>query len=355
MPSGAGPIQAVIPWGFDDRIAAPALTRLVIDCARFGFTRIQVIVPDGSAARAAPALPASAELPHDATVDVRPVAAATPAGALAEARAFCDPRILLVDPHQVVDANWLNLIPALTDRDHAIAVVEESAAQRGPISAGLAIVTLDRLPCPDGAGGVDGLLGRLLADGRAGVWRVPASAIQAAGAAPARAPRPALFLDRDGTLNEDYGYVSDPARMILLPGAVAAVKRANDLGWYVFLVTNQSGVGRGYYEEAQVGLCNAALQDMLRAHGAHLDDIRYAPDHPEAPDARYRRDSPWRKPAPGMLTDLMARWPVRCADSLMVGDKASDVDAGRAAGVAGLLFPGGDLDAFLAAHLPAGR
>ncbi len=131
------------------------------------------------------------------------------------------------------------------------------------------------------------------------------------------------------------------------------MKRANDLGFYVFLVTNQSGVGRGYYSEADVELCNATLQRHLRAFGAHLDDIRYCADHPDALLEAYRRPSGWRKPAPGMLIDLMEHWPVIRERSLMVGDKDSDVDAGHAAGVEAVKFEGGNLDTFLAPRLEA--
>ena len=164
-------------------------------------------------------------------------------------------------------------------------------------------------------------------------------------------PRPAVFFDRDGTLNVDTGYVHRPEDLIFVAGAAAAVKRANDLGYYAFLVTNQSGVARGYYTEADVNAFHAHLQQQLRAAGAYLDDIRYCPYLPDAPVAAYSRDSGWRKPRPGMLLDLMRAWPVIAEKSFVVGDKAVDMQAAQAAGLRGLYFHGGDLDKFLAPHL----
>ncbi len=365
MALGPAPTQAVIPWGVgaggsDPR---PPLDRLLTDCARFGFDHVLILVPAGTAD--APHFQAG--LPSGLALQVVTVSAAHVPGALAEVAAQLDIRFALLDPTVVLDANWLNLIPTLAAADHAVALM----AAAGPFAlndsrvlahadangstyalAGMCLVARDGLESAAGCCDISAMLLHLARTSRvAGIVVATGSVLRAHDHPPVRARRPALFLDRDGTLNEDYGYVSDPARLVLLPGAVSAVKRANDLGWYAFLVTNQSGVGRGYYEEAQVLLCNAALQQQLRAAGAHLDDIRYAPDHPEAVLPRYRSTSNWRKPGPGMLIDLMAHWPVEAEASLMVGDKDSDVQAGKAAGIRSLLFAGGDLDAFLSPHL----
>lgn len=340
----------------------PPLDRLLTDCARFGFDRTLILLTEGADA---PDLQAG--LPLGLEVQVVTVAATHVPGALAEMVARLDTRFALLDPAVVLDANWLDLIPPLTTADHAVALVAASgpfalsdgrvlvpADASGPpyALAGICLLARDGLASTAEYCDISAMLLHLTQTSRvAGVVVATASILRAQDHPPVRARRPALFLDRDGTLNEDYGYVSDPDRLVLLPGAIAAVKRANDLGWYVFLVTNQSGVGRGYYEEAQVLLCNAALHRHLRAAGAHLDDIRYAPDHPEAALPRYRSTSNWRKPGPGMLIDLMAHWPVEAEASLMVGDKDSDVQAGKAAGIRSLLFAGGDLDAFLSPHL----
>jgi D,D-heptose 1,7-bisphosphate phosphatase len=169
-----------------------------------------------------------------------------------------------------------------------------------------------------------------------------------------RDERPAVFFDRDGTINADAGYTYRPADLTFLPGAAAAVKRVNDLGYFAFLVTNQSGVARGYFTEADVEAFHAEMQRRLREAGAHFDDIRYCPHHPDGTVAPYNRVSDWRKPAPGMLLDLMRAWPVERQTSLVIGDKDIDVQAATAAGLRGLLFTGGDLDAFLAPHLARG-
>jgi D-glycero-D-manno-heptose 1,7-bisphosphate phosphatase len=115
----------------------------------------------------------------------------------------------------------------------------------------------------------------------------------------------------------------------------------------VFLVTNQAGVARGLYGEADVDALLVWVADELRRAGGTLDDWRYCPYHSEAKIDAYRRDSEWRKPAPGMLVDLMRAWDVEPRHCVMVGDRDIDMQAAAAAGVRGALFPGGDLLAFV--------
>ena len=166
--------------------------------------------------------------------------------------------------------------------------------------------------------------------------------------------RPALFLDRDGVLNEDRGYVHRREDFHWIDGAREAVAAFNRAGWLVIVVTNQSGVGRGYYDEAAIGALHDAMQADLAEAGAHVDAIYYCCQHPEAVVDAYRHpDPPNRKPNPGMLLQAMQDWPVDAARSLMVGDKEADMEAARRAGVRGVLFEGGDLLEFLRREVPS--
>jgi D-glycero-D-manno-heptose 1,7-bisphosphate phosphatase len=160
-------------------------------------------------------------------------------------------------------------------------------------------------------------------------------------------PQPAVFLDRDGTLNSDTGYVYRVADFHWLPGAVNAVRALNDGGFYVFVVTNQSGVARGLYDEAAIRDLHDWMNGELRAAGARIDDIRYCPHHPEASIAAYRTVCSCRKPAPGMLRDLMTAWPVIQERSIMIGDRESDAEAGKAAGIASAVISPGELESFV--------
>jgi D,D-heptose 1,7-bisphosphate phosphatase len=186
---------------------------------------------------------------------------------------------------------------------------------------------------------------------------IGAPASRAAGAAlsPSRRRRPAVFFDRDGVLNVDRGYVHAPHQVEWVPGAKQAVKLLNDAGHYAFVVTNQAGVAKGRYEEEAIETLHRWMAEELAAEGAAIDDWRHCPYHPEGSVAAYRVAHPWRKPNPGMLLDLLARWPVRQYGSFLIGDKISDIEAAEAAGVPGYLFEGGDLAAFLRECLRRGQ
>ena len=156
--------------------------------------------------------------------------------------------------------------------------------------------------------------------------------------------RPAAFLDRDGVLNEDRGYVHDPNELVWIPGAAKALERLRNAGFFVFVVTNQAGIGRGLYGEEDVHALHAHMQDAL---GGMIDAFRYCPHHPEAVVERYRIECRCRKPAPGMIESLLDAYPVRREQSFLVGDRDTDLEAAAAAGVKGHRFVEGSLDVFV--------
>lgn len=156
--------------------------------------------------------------------------------------------------------------------------------------------------------------------------------------------RPAVFFDRDGVLNRDAGYCHRVERLEWIPGAVETIRCVNESGAFAIVVSNQAGVARGLFHEADVEAFHAAMSARLAAAGAHIDAFYFCPYHPDATDPEWRHpDHPDRKPNPGMIQRASAEWPIDMAASFLIGDKASDMEAARRAGIRGLLFPGGDL------------
>ncbi|WP_417478944.1 D-glycero-alpha-D-manno-heptose-1,7-bisphosphate 7-phosphatase [Maricaulis maris] len=159
---------------------------------------------------------------------------------------------------------------------------------------------------------------------------------------------PTVFLDRDGVLNVDHGYVHAPDQLDWVEGALDALVRLYEAGYQLIVVTNQAGIGRGYYDEGTMHRFHAHLEHEIELAGARVKAFYFCPYHKDAALERYRHPNhPDRKPNPGMLLRAMQDHPVDTARSFMIGDKQSDVDAAQAANIPGYLFRGENLDHFV--------
>ncbi|MCA1617868.1 MAG: HAD family hydrolase [Acidobacteria bacterium] len=145
--------------------------------------------------------------------------------------------------------------------------------------------------------------------------------------------RRAVFIDRDGTISEEVGYVNHVSRYRVFPFAAGAVRALHESGWLAILVTNQAGVARGYFAEDLIGQVHTRLADELWRDGARLDAVYYCPHHPSVGDAPYRLDCDCRKPKPGLIHGAAREFQLDLARSWMVGDRYSDVELARNAGV----------------------
>lgn len=153
--------------------------------------------------------------------------------------------------------------------------------------------------------------------------------------------RPALFLDRDGVINVDRGFVARRQDFEWLTGIFDVARTARRLGYALVVVTNQSGIGRGYYSEADFADVTAYMRERFAAEDAPIDAIYHCSYHPDAVEERLRHpDHPWRKPRPGMILAARNDLGLDLARSAMVGDRLSDMEAGAAAGVGALVLVG---------------
>ena len=149
--------------------------------------------------------------------------------------------------------------------------------------------------------------------------------------------QPAIFLDRDGTINEQMGYINHISRFVLLPGVGQAIRKLNDRHIPVVVVTNQSGLARGYFPPSLLDEVHTKMDEQLAVDGAHIDGLYICPHHPEAKEEQYRKACNCRKPKTGLLEQAAVDLNLDLTKSFMVGDRWSDLKCGVAAGATSIL------------------
>lgn len=383
-----GPLTADTPKPLLEVGGRPFLGWLLRELCRYGVEDV-LLLAGHLADRIEAAIPGIvAALPRRLAVTVLSEPADVPAGtggALVRARHLLDDRVLVCNGDTLFDTNLAHLLadaagdgPDVAGRmllrrmaergrygavriagDRVVAIDAIDASGAGPVTINTGIAVL-RTAALDGAPATASLEADILAPlAHAGKLRatvadgwfcdigVPDDLRRARAELAQRLLRPALILDRDGTINLDHGHVGTRDRFEWVTGARDAIRAAGDRGWHVFVATNQSGVGRGHYDEAAVRSLHGWMDDRVRAAGGTVDDWRFCPFHEQATVGRYRRASDWRKPGPGMLRDLAGAWSLDPASCVMVGDQPSDIRAATAAGMTGHLFTTGNLHAFV--------
>jgi len=151
----------------------------------------------------------------------------------------------------------------------------------------------------------------------------------------------AVFLDRDGTINEEVGYLDSLDKLKIIPAAYQAIKLINLNGMKTVVISNQAGVARGLFTEEFVHKTNKIIAETLQNHGAVIDKFYYCPHHPEHGRGKYRQNCKCRKPEPGMLLQAADDLHIDLAESYLVGDRYIDMEAANKAGVKGILVKTG--------------
>lgn len=363
----------------------PFLEYLIWNLQRYGFSRILICVGHladrivehfGAGRRFGVTIEYSQEIQPLGT-----------GGALKLAQAKLDPSFLVLNGDTLFDLNYWDLVLRLTETDAEGAIAlrkvadagrygavrledgrvvrfgEKEHARAGLINGGVYVLrnrALDLLP--QGTSSLEKDLFPALAAARSLAAKAyegffldigtPESMEHAQEALPKWRHKPIVCLDRDGVLNLDHGYVHRPEQFTWVMEAREAVRWLNERGFLVCVVTNQSGIARGYYSEDEFLQFSGWIQAELRQTGAHIDAVYYCPHHPTEGNAPYHRACDCRKPAPGLLLQAFKDWEADRDRSFLIGNKEDDLQAARAAGIQGFLFPGGSLLEFVTG-LPA--
>jgi D-glycero-D-manno-heptose 1,7-bisphosphate phosphatase len=153
--------------------------------------------------------------------------------------------------------------------------------------------------------------------------------------------RPAVFLDRDGTINEEMGYINHQSRFVLLPHSAKALRLLNQEGFLVIVISNQSGAARGYFPEALIQVVNDYMRSLIEKEGAFIDAIYYCPHHPSATISTYRMVCQCRKPSIGLIRRACDDYDIDMDRSFVIGDRLTDVQTARNSGLKGVLVETG--------------
>lgn len=371
----------------------PFLVHLIGEFARFGFHRFLLLtgykteIVQEYFSQSAPAIPAG--------VDVTIVKEKEPlgtGGALCAASGYLDETFVLCNGDSLCLFNYLRLITSLKADGSlarmAVMPVEDNTRYGEILLAGNHVTGFAERSVNGGSGIMNtGIyfmhreIVNLISPGKSSLERdvfphlAASGLLQAAQVSPhffidigvpkdfARAQkavsqalcRPAVFFDRDGVLNQDHGHVHSPDNFHWIDGAKESILACNDAGYYVFVVTNQAGIAKGYYAESAMHALHAHMQEELHVMGAHVDAFAFCPHHPEGIVPDLRQSCSCRKPEPGMILRLCEEWAINPAVSLLIGDKPSDIQAAKSAGIHAYLFSGGNLLDTLLPHLRTAR
>ncbi|MGI4746038.1 MAG: HAD-IIIA family hydrolase [Janthinobacterium lividum] len=367
-----GPLTTTLPKPLMPCGDRPFLAWLIRELQRFGIEKFVLLAGHMSEEIESAVEKIRAWLPKPAqiSVSVEPFRAGT-GGALHHARALLDDRFVVCNGdsifacnlaqffahglHDRAFHNWI-LLRAVDDLDRYGAVKLAEGSHRvasfqalskpgepGLINSGVYLFdhsvfdhitencSLEQSVLPRLAEA--GELGGLTLEGYFRDIGLPDDLAAAEEELPRQLVRPAVFLDRDGVINVDHGWVGTKDRFEWADRIFAALECLTDRGFHVFIVTNQSGIARGHYTEDDLDALMHWAIDTIRAQGATIDDWRYCPTHPEALLPQYRADNMRRKPGTGMIDELVAAWEIDRTRSFLFGDQLTDIAAGQAAGL----------------------